>query len=45
MDEILAAVHAVNDDYAGHCRHAREIGREWFDYARVLPLMLSELGV
>ena len=45
MEEILAAVHAINDDYAGHCRRAREIAREWFEYDRVLPRMLSDLGV
>ena len=45
MEEILAAVHAINDDYAGHCRRAREIAREWFEYDRVLPQMLSDLGV
>jgi hypothetical protein len=45
MEEILAAVRAVNDDFGGHSRRAREIGREWFDYSRVLPPMLSDLGL
>ena len=45
MEEILAAVHAINEDYAGHCSRAREIAREWFEYDRVLPRMLSDLGV
>lgn len=45
MDEIVEAVRAINADYAGHCRRAREIAREWFEYDRVLPPMLADLGV
>jgi hypothetical protein len=45
MEEIVAAVQAVNADHAGHCRRAREIARDLFEYDRVLPPMLADLGV
>jgi hypothetical protein len=43
LDDIVAAVEAVNADHAGHCRAAREIAREHFDYSRVLPQLLEDL--
>ena len=43
IDDIVAAVESVNADYAGHCRAAREIAAEYFDYTRVLPLLLGDL--
>ena len=43
LDDIVAAVESVNADYAGHCRAAREIAAEYFDYTRVLPLLLADL--
>jgi len=43
LDDIVAAVEAVNADHAGHCRAAREIAREHFDSARVLPALLADL--
>ena len=45
MDEILAAVEAVNADYERHCRAAAEIAREYFNYDVVLPRMLADVGV
>src|SRR5439155_13948625 len=45
MDEILAAVDAVNSDYAGHCRAARELARDYFNYDVVLKKMLSHVGL
>jgi hypothetical protein len=43
LDDIVAAVEAVNADYAGHCRAAREIAREHFDFSQVLPALLEDL--
>src|SRR4051812_18305510 len=45
MDEILAAVEAINSDYDRHCRAAEEIGREYFAHDVVLPRLLEEVGV
>jgi len=43
LDDIVAAVEAVNADYPGHCRAARELAADIFDYSRVLPPMLADL--
>lgn len=45
MDDILAAVDAINADYAGHCRAAAELAREYFNYDVVLSRMLGELNL
>jgi hypothetical protein len=45
MEDILAAVEAVNADYEGHCRAAAEIAREYFNYDVVLKRMLADVGV
>jgi glycosyltransferase involved in cell wall biosynthesis len=45
LDEAAAAVEAVESDYAGHCRAAAELAREYFSYDVVLGRMLSELGL
>jgi len=45
MEEIISAIEAVNADYEGHCRQASEIAAEHFDYARILPPLLADLGV
>ena len=44
-DEAVAAVEAINADYEGHCRAAREIAREYFSYDVVLPRLLTEAGL
>ena len=41
-DEALAGIERINSDYARHARRAREIAREHFDAARVLPRLLDE---
>jgi hypothetical protein len=43
LDEIVAAVEAVNADYPGHCRAASELAAEVFDYSRVLPALVADL--
>jgi hypothetical protein len=45
MDEILAAVDAVNSDYEGHCRAAAEIAREYFNYDKVLGKLMFDMGI
>ena len=45
MEEIVDAVRRINADYPAHRRRAREIAEEFFDYRKVLPPMLAELGV
>ena len=45
MDEILAAVDAVNSNYELHCRAAAEIAREYFNYDVVLKQLLTDVGI
>jgi GT2 family glycosyltransferase len=45
MDEILAAVEAVNSDYEKHSRAAHEIAREYFSHEVVLGSLLERVGV
>jgi hypothetical protein len=45
MDDVLAAVDAINSDYANHCRGAYEIAREYFSYDVVLKRLLADVGV
>jgi hypothetical protein len=45
MDEILAAVEAINTDYQKHSLAATEIARTHFNYDVVLKKMLSHCGV
>jgi GT2 family glycosyltransferase len=45
MEEILAAVEAINSDYDRHSRAAEEIAREYFAHDVVLGRMLQDVGV
>ena len=45
MDEILAAVNAINSDYDRHCRAALAVAREYFSYEVALKPMLAEMGL
>ena len=45
MDDILAAVEAIESDYEGHCRAAREIASEYFAAEKVLGKLLHDAGV
>ncbi|HEV8713145.1 MAG TPA: hypothetical protein VGX03_09980 [Candidatus Binatia bacterium] len=45
MDDVLAAVDAIERDYAGHCRGAREIAAEYFAAERVLGKLLRDAGI
>jgi hypothetical protein len=45
MDDILAAVDAIESDYPGHCRAAREIGAEYFGSGPVLSSLMRRAGL
>ncbi len=44
MDEIIAAIEAMNSDYARHARAARSVAEEYFASGKVLTRLLSEVG-
>ena len=41
-DEAVAAIEDVNTRYELHCRAAREIAAEYFDFRKVLPAMIEK---
>ena len=43
-DEAIAGIDAINGDYDRHAKAAREVAREHFDAARVLPALLDRAG-
>ena len=45
MDDVVAAVEAIESDYAGHCRAAREIAAQYFAAERVLQSLLARAGL
>jgi GT2 family glycosyltransferase len=45
MDEILAAVDAINSDYERHSRAAEEIAHDYFSHDVVLGSLLERVGV
>jgi hypothetical protein len=45
MDDVLAAVDAIESDYAGHCRAAAEIGEEYFGAERVVGSLMTRAGL
>jgi hypothetical protein len=45
IEDILAALDAINSDYEIHPRAASALAREYFNYDVVLPCMLSKLGL
>jgi hypothetical protein len=45
MDEILAAVDAIESDYEASCRAALEIAQEYFAAEKVLGKLMSEAGL
>ena len=44
MDDILVAVDAIETDYVGHCRAAREIAEEYFAAEKVLGEIMDQIG-
>src|SRR5439155_2055144 len=45
LEDILAAVDAINGDYEKHSRAAATIARELLSYDVVLPKMLDDIGL
>ena len=45
MDDILAAVDAIESDYDGHCRAARDIAEEFFAAEKVVGSLLERAGL
>ena len=44
MDDILSAVDAIETDYAGQCRAARQIAEEYFAAEKVLGQVMDQIG-
>lgn len=44
MDDLLVAVDAIESDYSGHCRAAREIAAEYFAAEKVLKNVMDLIG-
>ena len=44
LDEALAAINAINTDYAAHSRAARALAEQMFDARKVLGAMLERIG-
>jgi hypothetical protein len=45
MDDVLAAVDAIESDYARHCRAAREIAESRFGAERVVQSLMTRAGL
>ena len=45
MDDVLAAIDAIESDYAGHCRAAREVAANYFGAERVVKSLMSRAGL
>jgi hypothetical protein len=45
MDDVLAAVDAIETDPAGHCRAAREIAAEYFAAEKVVGSLMNRAGL
>jgi len=44
MDEVLAAIDAINSDYQRHCKTAKAIAEEYFEASSVAAQLLKNLG-
>jgi hypothetical protein len=45
MEDILKAVDAIESDYAGHCRAARDIGAQYFAAEKVVGSLMERAGL
>jgi hypothetical protein len=45
MDEVLAAIDAINGDYRRHCQAARALAEEYFEARTVAARLLADLGL
>lgn len=41
VDEAVAGMQSINEDYATHCQAARDFAAEYLDYRKVLPPVLE----
>lgn len=44
VEEAVAGIQAINNDYLSHCHAARQIAEEHFDSDKVLAFMLGRIG-
>ena len=44
-DNVVAAIEAIESDYEGHCRAAREIAEEWFGAEPVVKSLIERSGL
>lgn len=45
MEEVLAAIDAINADYASHSRAARELAEDYFAADKILRTLLQDAGL
>ena len=45
MDDVATAIEAIESDYEGNCRAARELAHEYFAAEKVLGSMLQRAGI
>jgi hypothetical protein len=45
MDDVLAAVDAIEGEYEAHCRAAREIAEEYFAAEKVVGSLMARAGL
>jgi hypothetical protein len=45
MEDILAAVDAIESDYEGNCRAARDIAEEYFSAEKVVGSLMARSGL
>ncbi len=45
MDDILAAIDAIESDYAAHCRAARDLAGEFFSAEKVVGSLMTRAGL
>ncbi len=45
MDDVLKAIDAIESDYPGHCRAARDVAAEYFDAEKVVGSLMQRAGL
>jgi hypothetical protein len=45
MEDILAAVDAIESDYAGNCQAAAAVGAEYFSAEKVVGSLMERAGL
>lgn len=44
MDQVVAAVEAINADYPGQCKAARALVEQYFECSKVASQLLKDIG-